>query len=326
MQESNKVPQTLLEAARIFADPDICVEFVKRLRWPGGVTCQWCESEKVRFIQTRRIWACKECKKQFSVKTGTIFEDSPLPLDKWLLAVWLIANCKNGISSFEVARDIGVTQKTAWFMLHRIRLAMQTGTLEKLNGEIEADETFIGGKARNMHKGKRKVHGSGTVGKAVVMGVLERHGEVRVKHVNGTKKKHVQAEVRSHVAVGAEVFTDALKSYDGLSDEYLHQVVDHAEKYVDGKIHTNGMENFWSLLKRAIKGTYVSVQPFHLFRYLDEQAFRFNKRNWSDCQRFIQVLLTISGKRLMYKNLVAMEDDLGSKRGKKPKDKNPTPL
>lgn len=214
------VPQTLLQAARYFADPNICVQFVAKFRWSDGVTCPKCQSKRNRFIKTRRIWVCKDCQKNFSVKVGTIFEDSAIPLDKWLLAVWLIANCKNGVSSWEIARDVGVTQKSAWFMLHRIRLAMQYGSFEtKLQGTIEADETYIGGKARNMHKGKRKVRGTGTVGKAVVMGLLERHGEVRIKHVKGTKKGQVQSEVRQHVEKGAEVFTDELKSYTGLSDE-----------------------------------------------------------------------------------------------------------
>lgn len=317
-----RVPQTLLEAARYFADENTCVEFVKHLRWTDGVTCPRCQSKKNRFVKTRRLWICKACQKNFSVKAGTIFEDSPIPLDKWLLTVWMIANCKNGVSSSEIARNIGVTQKTAWFMLHRIRLAMQSGSFEKMSGTVEADETFIGGKARNMHKGKRKVRGTGTIGKAVVMGLLERHGDVRIKHVKGTKRKHVQAEVRGHVEAGAEVFTDALKSYEGLSEEYVHQVVDHAEKYVDGKVHTNGLENFWSLLKRALKGTYVSVQPFHLFRYLDEETFRFNKRDRVDAERFMEALMGIAEKRLTYKHLIGRdeEDPMESKRGpKKPK-------
>lgn len=324
-QEQYEVPQTLMEAARYFADPDVCLEFVKKLRWPDGVTCPHCGSERVRFIQTQRKWCCKSksCKKQFSIKVGTIFEKSQIPLDKWLLTLWMLVNCRNGVSSWEVARSIGVCQKTAWFMCHRLRLAMQTGSFQKMSGEIEADETFIGGKARNMHKGKRKVHGSGAVGKAVVMGLLDRHGEVRVKHVKGTKRRHVQCEVRNNVEPGSEVFSDALKSYEGLSDDYLHQVVDHAEKYVDGKIHTNGLENFWSLLKRAIKGTYVSVQPFHLFRYLDEEAYRFNNRERHDCQRFMEALLQINGKRLTFDKLIDREgsdvEDLSSKRGRKKK-------
>ncbi|MFN0016975.1 MAG: IS1595 family transposase [Pirellulaceae bacterium] len=309
-QENYQTPQTLLEAARHFSDPEVCVQFVKKFRWIDGATCPHCGSKKNRYIKTRRKWCCKDCKKQFSVIVGTVFEDSKIQLDKWMLAVWMLANCKNGVSSWEIHRAIGVTQKTAWFMLHRIRLAMQNGSFEKLKGEVEADETFIGGKARNMHKGQRKVKGSGTMGKEVVMGLLDRHTrQVRVKHVEGTKKKHTAAEVRSHVEPGSEVFTDALKSYSGLSDEYVHGFVDHAEKYVDGKIHTNGLENFWSLLKRAVKGTYVSIMPFHLFRYLDEQSYRFNKRDGHDSERFMEVLMGIKNKRLMYKDLIAKDSD-----------------
>lgn len=307
MCNKNSQPQTLIEAIRHFSDKQVCHEFMVRMRWPdGNITCPRCSSDRIGFIATRTMWQCKGCKKQFSTKVGTIFEDSPLGMEKWLPAVWLIANAKNGISSHELARSLGVTQKSAWHMLHRIRLAMQTGTFDKhLKGEVEADETFIGGKARNMHKGKRKAKGSGVVGKAVVMGLLERNGEVRVKHVPNNRRGTVQTEVRRNVYHGASVFTDALKSYDGLDDEYVHGVVNHAERYVNGRIHTNGLENFWSLLKRALKGTYVSVQPFHLFRYLDEQSFRFNKRTGSDYTRFLEVMLSVAGRRLMFKQLTA---------------------
>ncbi len=317
-KNTSDLPQTLLEAIRYFADPQICHDFMVKMRWPDGkVACPRCESDRVGFISTRRTWQCKGCKKQFSTKLGTIFEDSPLGMDKWLPAVWLIANAKNGISSHELGRSLGVTQKSAWHMLHRIRLAMQSGSLNKfLKGRVEADETFIGGKARNMHPGKRKLKGTGTVGKAVVMGLLERHetkgqSSVRIKHVPNTKRISVAAEVRANVYRGSEVFTDALKSYEGLCDEYAHQVINHAECYVRGSVHTNGMENFWSLLKRSIKGTYVSVQPFHLFRYLDEQAFRFNKRLGSDYTRFLEVMLSVAGKRLTFKAVTGADTLVG---------------
>lgn len=300
---TKNIPKTLIGAIRHFADPQVCHDFMVSLRWPNGkVACPRCESDNVGFIQTRRTWQCRGCKKQFSVKLGTIFEDSPLGMEKWLPAVWLIANCKNGISSHELGRSLGVTQKTAWFMLHRIRLAMQTGTFIKfLKGQVEADETYIGGKARNMHKGKWKHGGGGTAGKTVVIGLLERGGEIRAKVIPNNKKKNLHAELRANVYRGSEVFTDDLRSYDGIGDEYAHQVVNHAIQYVNGKVHTNGLENFWSLLKRSIKGTYVSIEPFHLFRYLDEQTFRFNKRKGTDFTRFLEVLLSIRGKRLTLK-------------------------
>ncbi len=310
--ENNITTQTLLEAIRYFSDAKVCLEFVAGLRWPDGKpTCPRCASQETSFISTRSLWKCKGCKKQFSVKVGTIFEDSPLGLDKWLAAIWMVANCKNGISSYEVHRALGITQKSAWHMLHRIRLAMHTGTFEKLKGEVEADETFIGGRARNMHETKRaaRIHGRGAVGKSVVMGLLERRGKVRTKVVKDTKKRTVQAEVRANVEPGSEVFTDALRSYDGLAPEYAHQVIDHAEAYAKGKVHTNGLENFWSLLKRMVKGTYVSVMPWHLFRYLDEEAFRYNERKKEydepkkDGERFIDVVKGIAGRRLTYAKL-----------------------
>ncbi len=255
------------------------------------------------------MWTCLGCRKQFSVKVGTIFEDSPVGLDKWLPAMWLLANCKNGVSSYEVARALQVTQKTAWFMLHRIRFAQHHGTINKMSGTVEADETFSGGKARFMHKDKReaRIHGRGPMGKAVVFGLLDREtGKVHTKVVDTRKKHELQAEIRSNVTAGAALYTDAPKSYDGL-EEYQHQVIDHAEAYVEGNVHTNGLENFWSLLKRGIKGTYVSVEPFHLFRYLDEQAFRYNERGDKDMGRFQKVLNSVVGKRLTWDILTCQE-------------------
>ena len=275
-------------------------------RWPGGVTCPRCGNQKVKFQEKYNRWQCstRHDRRQFTVKTGTIFEDSPLGLDKWLCAMWLVVNCKNGVSSYEIHRAIGVTQKTAWFMDHRIRLALTMGSVEKLSGEVEADETFIGGKARNMHAAKRarRITGTGGKDKTAVLGVLERGGKVRATVVPSRKKGALQPEVRKHVEAGSALYTDALKSYEGLN-EFEHGVIDHAEKYVDGKIHTNGMENFWSLLKRSINGTYVSVEPFHLFRYLDEQVYRFNSRKLGDGERFSIAVAGILGKRVTFKQL-----------------------
>lgn len=301
-----EMPDSLLEAIRYFEDQDNSLHFLAYLRWPDGrAICPRCFTPDPYFLATRRVWKCKGCAKQFSVKVGTIFEDSPIGLDKWLPAAWLIINCKNGVSSCEIARALKITQKSAWFMLHRVRLAMQTGTFEKFSGECEVDETFIGGKARNMHlsKRERRITGTGGKDKTAVMGILERGGKVRTKVVPTTRKKTLQAEVRAHVEAGSALYTDALKSYDGMAQEYAHGVIDHAEKYVDGKIHTNGLENFWSLLKRSINGTYVSVEPYHLFRYLDEQSFRFNNRHMTDGERFCEVLKQIVGRRLTFEQL-----------------------
>lgn len=311
MSKQNKQPQTLMEATRYFADPEICHEFIAGLRWPDGVVCPYCESAEIGHIQSRRMYQCKGCRKQFSIKKGTIFEDSALPLDKWLGAIWLIANAKNGISSYEVSRSLGVTQKSASFMLQRIRTAMYTGNFEtKLSGNgepVEVDETFIGGKARFMHKGQRirKLKGgTGVAGKVVVLGVLERGGSVRTEVVENVRRKNLDPLVRKNVEIGSEIHTDALPSYESLQDEYIHKTVDHAQAYVLENVHTNGMENIWSLLKRGIKGTYVSVEPFHLFRYLDEQAFRFNLRKLTDSERFRAFLVVVSGKRLTYDKLI----------------------
>jgi len=314
--DSQRSPKTLLEAVRYFSDPDVCIEFVKQAFWPNGVTCPHCGSRDVMYLANARLWKCRKPhpRQKFSAKVGTIFEDSPVGFEKWLPAMWLIANCKNGISSYEIARDLGVTQKTAWFMLHRLRYAMQTGSFKKLSGDIEADESFIGGKARFMHKNRRAkaIKGTGGMGKAAVMGLLERHGpdghsRVILKHVPNVRRHALVPTIREHVEPGSEVFTDALPSYNTLAADYTHKVIDHAEKYAEGKVHTNGLENFWSLFKRGIKGTYVSVEPFHLFRYLDEESFRFNKRRTKDADRFMDVLRSTVGRRVTYRQLTGKE-------------------
>lgn len=300
------VIDTLQDAIVYFSDANNCREYVVARRWPNGVECPRCGSKNVAFLEKYNRWQCsaRHANRQFTAKAGTIFEDSPLGLDKWLMAMWQVVNCKNGVSSYEVHRAIGITQKSAWFMDHRIRHALTMGTINKLSGQIEADETFIGGKARNMHAHVRakRITGTGGKDKTAVMGILERGGKgqskVRVKVVDNTKKKTLQAELREHVLAGSAIFTDALKSYDGLN-EFQHEVVDHAVEYVRGEVHTNGMENFWSLLKRGLKGTYVSVEPFHLFRYLDEQAWRYNhSTGLNDGQRFDIAVRKIVGKRL----------------------------
>jgi transposase-like protein len=311
MKEINEFPKTLKEATAHFSDPDTALKFAVAMRWPDGVKCPHCGSVHVSFTAKRRVWTCENCpnRRQFSFKVGTVMEDSPISLDKWLLGMWLVTSAKNGISSHELHRALGITQKSAWFLEQRIRLALQHGTLEKLSGEIEADETYIGGKVRNMHIDRKRKRGRGTggVGKAIVMGLLERSKEkaskVKMKHVPNAGRTTVQSEVRQHVEAGSQVFTDALPSYNGLNKDYIHQAIDHAREYVRGNVHTNGLENFWCLLKRCFKGTYVSVEPFHLFRYLDEQAFRFNNREDNDGERFQKALGGIAGRRLTYKGL-----------------------
>jgi transposase-like protein len=314
MAKQTDFPTTLQQAIIYFADPENASNFLMQMRWPNGVECPICEGREVSYLSTRRLWKCKACKKQFSVKVGSIMEDSPIGLDRWLAAIWLIANAKNGISSCELARSLGMTQKSAWFVLHRIRKAMQSGSLDKLSGHVEVDETYIGGKARNMHRSalSKRVAKFATpytgrnqnIGKVAVMGLLERHGEVRTMVVSGTKRRMLQGEVNRHVEAGSTVYTDALRSYNQLGETYIHNVINHAETYVQGQVHTNGIENFWSLLKRSIKGTYVSVEPFHLFRYLDEQTFRFNTRKGTDADRFVKAAAALTGRRLTYDELI----------------------
>jgi transposase-like protein len=314
-------PRTLQEAIIYFSNYVNCHEAVKAIRWPDGVVrCPTCNSDHVTYLDTARVWKCyrKHPRAKFSLKIGTIFEDSPVGLEKWLPALWMLVNCKNGISSYELARALGVTQKTAWFMLSRLRLALQGDGGGMLEGHVEVDETYIGGKARNMNEQKRNevLAGKGRknawAGKVAVMGLLQRHSEkgkskVRTFTVTGVKQYQMRERVKRNVMDGSALYTDAFKSYFGLDVYYQHQVIDHAEKYADGVVHTNGLENYWALLKRALKGTYVSAMPFHLFRYLDEQAFRFNERANDDAGRFLLGLKGILRKRLTYTALTGSE-------------------
>ena len=308
-------PQTLQEAILYFSIPENCLKYLvlRRAGWKDGVVCPTCGSDRVGFLKNQLRWQCsnRHPKRQFSVKVGTIFEDSPLGLDKWLPCVWLLTNAKNGVSSHEIGRALGVTQKTAWFMLHRIRLAHQGKDGGKLGGSgngVEVDETYIGGKARNMHKDRKRRMlggaGGGQVGKIAVQGLLERHGKVRTRVIGKVNQVDVMKGINDHVEGGSTLYTDTnVFIYRGMQD-FNHQVINHAEKYVDGQVHTNGMENFWSLLKRGLHGTYVSVEPFHLFRYVDEQAFRYNNRkDMTDADRFDLVIRQIVGKRLTYAEL-----------------------
>jgi transposase-like protein len=317
----NAKPKTLVQAIKYFSDPANCREYLVAIRWPDGVSCPSCGSQKVYFDSSRNGWECatRHPHRKFTLKTGTIMEDSPIGLDKWLPTFWMIANMKNGVSSHELARSLGVTQKTAWFLLHRVRLSMQDQTGGMLSGTVEVDETYIGGKARNMHASKREAAmnrpGRTHFGKVAVMGLLERHSsndkpaKIRTKLLHTVKGPEVQAMVRANVEEGSTVNTDALHSYHGLMADYVHNVIDHAEAYVADEVHTNTVENFWSCLKRGLHGTYISVEPFHLFRYLDEQAFRWNnRRGFDDAARFDLVLSGIVGRRLTYKDLIGAQN------------------
>jgi len=310
-----KAPKTLQEAIIYFADADNCITYMVAHRWPNGVVCPTCGRKDVTWLPTQRKWQCKSAhaKRQFSAKVGTIFEDSPLGLEKWLPAVWLIVTAKNGISSMEIHRSLGVTQKTAWFMLRRIREAMKNGSMLKMGGNdmgpVEVDETFIGPKPQKMHADRRLRMQTAEKGnqKAIVMGMLDRESrQVRAKVIPNVRRDVLQSEILNGVEGGSTVYTDGYPGYDQLLLKgYLHQVINHTQEYVRGQVHTQGIDNFWSLLKRTLTGTYVAVEPFHLDRYVTEQVFRYNNRATknnplTDADRVALLLSQVAGRRLTY--------------------------
>jgi transposase-like protein len=316
-------PKTLQQAIQYFSDEQVCIDTVAALRWPEGVECPACGHKEHYYLKIQKRWKCKECWKQFSVKLNTIFEDSPLSLDKWLCALWMIVNCKNGVSSHELARTLGITQKSAWFMLHRLRTALSENSIVKMGGDgspVEVDETYVGGKVKNMHKSRKlqmirvrnstpnwkATANSRYYGKTAVHGILDRESrKVRATVVPNVRRDTLQAAILANVEQGSHVYTDDVVTYSNLEQEYVHEVVNHLREYVRGQVHTNCIENFWSLLKRGLNGTYVAVEPFHLSRYVDEQAFRFNNRGTrdkkvNDLDRFNLALSQIAGKRLTF--------------------------
>jgi transposase-like protein len=308
MKNTNpKLPNSLIEAVRYFADAERCLEFVKNLRWTDGeVACPRCGGADPSFITTRKIWKCKACKRQFSIKVGTIFEDSPMGFDKWLPAIWLIANSKNGISSHELGRALGITQKTAWFMNYRIRLAMASGTFQKLSGTVETDETYVGGLAKNMSVADRKRKGRAGFDKVVIHGAVERGGEIRAAMVEGATSRALVGSIHNWVEFGSTVYTDQAIAYSWLGFDYTHQSVNHGTgEYVRGDVHTNSIESFWNLYKRAWKGTYTHNLPKHTDRYIAERTFSFNNRELTDYERMVTVTASVAGKRLTYAELKA---------------------
>jgi len=317
-------PYTLQQAILYFASPANCREYLMERRWPDGVICPRCGSTNVLFLEKYNRWHCREKHPapQFTLKTGTVMEDSPIGLDKWLAAMWMIANSKNGISSWEIHRSLGVTQKSAWFILHRVRLAMKNENEGKMGGNdggpIEVDETHVGPKPQKMHRARRlKVHGSSRKDTtAVVMGMLDRDArQVRAKVVPNVKRETLQNEILNQIEGGSTVYTDGAPVYDHLdAQDYIHATVNHVEEYVRGQVHTQGIENFWSLLKRGLRGTYVAVEPFHLDAYVDEQVFRYNNRATkdnplNDADRFAIVVHQIVGRRITYAELTGKTGD-----------------
>lgn len=307
-------PKNLIEAVQYFSDEAKCVEFIAGLKWADGKPhCPKCGSDNCVALKTRKQYQCREkgCRRQFSVKQDTIFQDCNMPLSKFLPCFWLIASAKNGISSYEVARALGVCQKTGWLMLHKARKAMGTDEfLSKLSGKIEIDETYVGGKAKNMHSAKRealKKNRRVTGDKTVVLGMVERGGQVRAKVVSNARRKNLLPEIQANIESGSNVYTDKLRSYDTLKEEYTHSSVDHQLCYVDGETHTNTLEGFWNLFKRGLHGTYTHIAPFHCDRYLDEETFRYNFRKTNDLGRFMQLMSQIFGKRLTFDELIGAE-------------------
>jgi transposase-like protein len=321
-------PQTFQEAILYFADRNRCIDYLALRRWKDGTpVCPVCQRTDAKFLEMQGRWQCKAVHhhRQFSVKVGTVMEDSAIPLEKWLPAIWAIVNDKNGISSWELHRSLGVTQKTAWFMLHRIRLGMslqmkgfgsaarkKMGDGGKGETAVEVDETFIGGQKKNMHAAKKVRYEArgGAYGKTIVQGLLDRDArEVRARVVPDVKRETLQNEILKNVKYGTKIYTDDAVAYEqGMQWRFVHEIVNKSETYVRGQVHVNGMENFWSLLKRTLKGTYVAVEPFHLDRYLDEQIFRYNNRATkenplTDADRFSLALTQIANKRLTYAEL-----------------------
>jgi transposase-like protein len=301
-------PKTLQEAIIFYSDPKNCIRVMVEQRWPDGkVTCPACGRNDVSWLEKQNKWQCKSThsKRQFSAKVGTVYEDSPLGLDKWLMATWMLANCKNGVSSYEIARAIGVTQKSAWFMLQRIRLAMTDVEAAKLgnNAPVEIDETFVGGKVKNMHKSKRVkgLNYSAGNGKAIVLGMVERGGKVIAGVIEDRTKKNMVGPIHGAIESGSHIITDEHATYPFVAGPYKHDVINHLEGYVRGMVHTNNIENFSSCFKRSLSGTYIAVEPAHLDRYVSEQVFRFNNRHKNtDATRMAKVLSQVTGKRLTY--------------------------
>jgi transposase-like protein len=323
-------PKTLQEAIQFFSDEQVCIDAVAHMKWiDGGPRCPDCLGDNGKnpyYLKTQKRWKCRDCRRQFSVKVNTVFEDSPIPLQKWLPALWLVTNCKNGVSSWELHRALGVTQKTAWFMLHRLRLAMHCPDNGRKfggtdGGPVEVDETYVGGKVKNMHKSRKLALAAKRselrnadaevpfMGKTAVQGFLDRDlRQVRASVVPNVKRETLQNAVLKNVRYGSRVFSDEAVAYDKLKFKYVHEMVNHLECYVKGQVHTNGLENFWALLKRGLKGTYVAVEPFHLDRYVDEQVFRYNNRATkdnplTDSDRFLLALSQVANKRLTYAEL-----------------------
>lgn len=303
---------SLYQLFEVIPDEAAAVAHFRAIRWKNGAVCPYCGSVRVYDLKGGMRHKCGDCRLSFSIKVGTIFEDTKIQIRKWLAAIWLITSHKKGIASTQLARDIGVTQKTAWFMLHRLRHAARTRSFNRpLGGEVEVNETFIGGKHGNRHiserrenaaaKGKKR---SGIAGKAIVMGLLERGGELRAGVIASTAQSELEPIVRHHVAEGAKVYTDEHRGYHDLRHGFDHQTVAHSrDEYVRGSVHTQSIEGFWSLLKRQIYGIHHWVSAKHLDQYVAEASWRYMLRKRADGARVTTLLAQTDG-RLTYTMLI----------------------
>lgn len=296
---------SLIQLVTAIPDEQAAIDHFTAIRWKNGAFCPYCGSVKVYHFGDRKTHKCGDCTQRFSIKVGTIFEGTKVPMRKWLMAIWLITSHKKGIASTQLAKDIQVTQKTAWFMLHRLREAARTKSFNTpLSGVVEADETFVGGKEKNKHASKRTGKAQGGAGKAVVMGMIERGGDVRAFHLKHGVAGYIPFMVDHHVAKGTTLMTDEANAYNGLPDGYTHHAVNHsAGEYVRDDVHTNSIEGVWSLLKRQIYGIHHFVSPKHLDRYVGEMTWRYNRREMEEGNR-VNALIAESDGRLKYEALI----------------------
>lgn len=290
-----------------FKEESTCIEYLVQTRWNGGaVCCPHCGNEKV--YTTNRGYKCadKDCYKKFTVTTGTIFENTKISLRFWFAAIYLGTAHKKGISSLQLSRDLNITQKTAWFLLHRVREMLNENAPDLLDGTVEVDETFVGGKNKNRHNDKKKDKNDNLAGKTPVFGTLQRGGDVRTHVVPNVQGDTLKGIIKATVIAESIMVSDEAQAYKGLDVYYDHLSVNHSRgQYVNGLAHTNSIEGFWSLLKRGIVGIYHNVSPKHLHRYCNEFEYRYNTRKVKDGDRFELAIKNVSGKRLTYTNLIS---------------------